>query len=347
MKAVIMAGGQGTRFWPWSTEEKPKQFLSLRSNKTLIQETYERFRMWLPNDKIYIVTTEDYLAMVKEQLPMIKNVQIIVEPARRDTAPCIALTALRFLKEKDDEVIVTAPSDQYIGDWHLLMEALQLAEDAARLNRNIVTLGIKPNRPETGYGYIETEDTALDQTARKVKQFIEKPSLQKAEWLLTKTNIFWNSGIFIWRPSTIAHYMKKYQLELWDLLNVPVSVLKKSYQQLPKVSVDYAILEKAESIYTIPVSFEWDDVGTWGSIERYHEKEDSDNIVIGSNISVQGNNCTVISDSKNTLVIGVDDIIVVCTDEGLLVCHKSQEQQIKTLIQQLKSGHFKKGGSIE
>ncbi|MDN4523621.1 mannose-1-phosphate guanylyltransferase [Fictibacillus fluitans] len=335
MKAVIMAGGQGSRFWPWSTSVRPKQFLSLRSNQTLIQETFERFHSWLPAEKIYVVTTEEYLSTVKKQLPLLLSQNIIVEPERKDTAPCIALTSIRFLEMQDDEVIVTAPSDQYIDHNVKFKDTLELAGKAASEFGNIITIGIRPNRPETGYGYIEADLLSQEGEILPVRQFIEKPSLSKAEELILEKRMYWNSGIFIWRPSTIAFYMKTHQEELWNTLNNKNSNLKEAYGDLPKISVDYAILEKADKVFMVPASFEWDDIGTWGSLERFQAKDLHDNLIKGKQTIVTGNNCTVISETKKTIVIGLDDIIVVETDAGLLVCHKSQEQKIKEELQKL------------
>ncbi|EIT84631.1 mannose-1-phosphate guanylyltransferase [Fictibacillus macauensis ZFHKF-1] len=345
MKAVIMAGGQGTRFWPWSTAQRPKQFLSLRSKDSLLQETYARFLLKLAHEDIYVVTTAEYAPLVLEQLPQLTDERIIIEPCRRDTGPCVALAALSFLRNNDDEVIVTAPSDQYIPDGVAFLEALEVAEEAAKNDAYIVTLGIQPTRPETGYGYIETFPSLVKKQAIvPVKQFVEKPSLSVAQELLKKETIFWNSGIFIWKPSTIAYYMEKHQKELWEKLQNEQLPLQQTYEALPKLSIDYAILEKAAHIYTVPVTFEWDDVGTWGSLERFHDQAEEDNITHGERIVTNGANCTIISQYK-TLVLGLSDIIVVCTDEGLLVCHKSEEQHIKERLRQLED--LEKGNEEE
>lgn len=327
-----MAGGQGTRFWPWSTKEKPKQFLTLSSDKTMIQETYERFRKWLPIEKIFVVTTEDYYSLVIKQLPEINRDQIILEPERRDTGPCVALTALYFLEKEDDEVIITAPSDQYILDGELFRDSMMVAEKAAYYDRSIVTLGIVPTRPETGYGYIEAEKVVGEEKILSVRSFIEKPSLEKAEELLQNKNIYWNSGIFLWKPSTIAYYMEILQKDMWMTLLKNVNNLKKVYSDLPKISIDYALLEKAETVYMIPTKFEWDDLGSWCSVERIQKDNSQQNIELGDVHALDCNNCMVISDKQKALVIGVDDLIIVSTEEGLLVCHKSKEQIIKNAL---------------
>lgn len=332
MKAIILAGGQGTRFWPLSSEEKPKQFLNLISNDSMLQETYQRFRNWLPAEKVFVVTSEKYLSLVVDQLPELHKAQIIVEPNQRDTAPCIALTAMHFLNQKDNEILVMAPSDQYIGNNQIFQHALKQAETVAEQDDSIVTLGIRPTGPETGYGYIKAnKETPFSSSAYQVEEFIEKPDLKKAEELISDENVFWNSGIFIWKPSTIAYNFYKHQPEMWKLINDNQTKLHEVYSLLPKVSIDYAILEKAENVFTVPVNFEWDDVGSWTSLGRIHSSDHNNNCQTGDVMAALSKNCIVYSDRK-TLLIGVEDLIVASTDEGILVCHKSEEQMIKKLL---------------
>ncbi|MGN7399008.1 mannose-1-phosphate guanylyltransferase [Cytobacillus praedii] len=332
MKAIILAGGQGTRFWPLSSEDKPKQFLNLISNDSMLQETYQRFRNWLPVEKVFVVTTNKYLPLVLNQLPELQESQVILEPDRRDTAPCVALTAMHFLNQMDDEVLIIAPSDQHIGNSQVFQQALKLAEKVAEQDDSIVTLGIHPTGPETGYGYIKAnKKNSFSSFAYQVEEFIEKPDINKAEELISDENVFWNSGIFIWKPSTIANNFKKHQPEMWKLINDNQTKLLEVYSLLPKVSIDYAILEKSENVFTVPVNFEWDDIGSWTSLGRIHSSDHNNNYLNGEVMEALSKNCIVYSDRK-TLLIGVEDLIVASTDEGILVCHKSEEQTIKKLL---------------
>ena len=334
MRAVIMAGGRGTRFWPRSTAAKPKQFLALTSKLTMIQESYRRFRQWLSADRVHIVTTAEYRDLVFEQLPELAPGQLIIEPEGKDTGPCIALTALTFLRRGDDDVLVTAPSDHYLSDAAELRRALELAERTACRDRNIVTLGIVPTRPETGYGYIDAAKSDGQGEVLPVRRFMEKPPLKVAERLYRTERVFWNSGIFIWKPSTIAYYMERHQPELWSRLSQAEDPAD-AYPRLPKISVDYAILEKAASIYTVPVRFQWDDVGAWTALERLHPPDEQGNLISGDVVTLDAERNIIHSDGTKAAVIGVRDLIIVSTAGGLLVCHKDHEQSIKELTARL------------
>ncbi|PYI52118.1 mannose-1-phosphate guanylyltransferase [Paenibacillus flagellatus] len=335
MKIVIMAGGKGNRFWPRSVEGKPKQFLALTSEETMLQLTYRRFAERLPAGDIYVVTAERYRALVMEQLPELDESNLICEPDQRDTGPCVALTAQRFLRLGEDDVLVTMPSDHHIPHIGELFDVLRKAEPIAARDRTIVTLGITPTRPETNYGYIEAAADVSFDAAHRVRSFIEKPDIDKARRLLKTPNVYWNSGIFIWKPSTIAHYMRQHQPDMWNALQGSEEEVRTAYADLPKLSVDYAILEKAEHIYNIPVRFEWDDLGSWTSLERIREADADGNIVHGDVYATESKGSIIFAEDRRTVVIGASDLIIVSTAEGLLVCHKSQEHAIKSMVQRL------------
>ncbi|GAA3408558.1 mannose-1-phosphate guanylyltransferase [Paenibacillus hodogayensis] len=333
MKIVILAGGSGTRFWPRSVKQRPKQFLALTSDETMLQQTYRRFLQVLPADKLFVITANRYRSLVQRQLPELAASRLLLEPEQRDTGPCIALTAFHFLSRDDDEVLVTMPSDHFMEEPEQLIEALRQAEQAAVSHRTIVTLGIVPTRPETGYGYMRTAVRKTDEAMLEVTAFVEKPPLAQAEELVRDPGVFWNSGIFVWKPSTIAHYMRQHQPYMWNLLSGGEDAAS-VYALLPKISVDYAILEKADSILTLPVRFRWDDVGIWTSLERIQTTDADGNIVGGRGKTfVDSTTDSIIySDHPKTMIIGVRDLIVVSTAEGLLVCRKSDEQRIKTML---------------
>ncbi|WP_251555323.1 mannose-1-phosphate guanylyltransferase [Neobacillus muris] len=334
MKVVIMAGGRGTRFWPWSVKDKPKQFLSLMSDESLLQQTYNRFLEWLPPEKIFIVTLNEYVPLVKEQVAGIEPSNLIIEPLQRDTGPCMALTALKFLRENDDEVFAAVPADHHIPEHKDLPDLFKIGENQAEIGRSIVTLGMRPTRPEPGYGYILVDSEAEQKNqVWPVKAFIEKPNMEKAKKLLDYENVFWNSGIFFWKPSTIEHYFRNLSPDIWEELKDCTNISEAQYALLPKISVDYAILEKAETIFMVPACFHWDDVGNWSAWERLHEEKTSvNNLIIGNVHVLSTNNCIIKSDEQKTIVIGVEDLIIVSTTEGLLVCHKTQEQAIKNIL---------------
>lgn len=333
MKIAIMAGGTGTRFWPRSVEAKPKQFLALTSEETMIQQTYRRFCKWLPKEDVYVITTNRYLPLLTEQIPELDRSQIIVEPDQRDTGPCIALVALHFLTKGIDEVLVTAPSDQFIPDEYELKLALLQAAAAAETKNTIVTLGIVPTRPETGYGYIETKETPVYENVYLVKAFIEKPTQERAEKLIQNKHVFWNSGIFVWKPSTIAHYMNKHQSHMWGSIKENMDDLENVYPHIQKISIDFAILEHAEKIYTIPVDFIWDDIGTWTSLERVFSPDKDGNFRQGDTYVIDSSSNIIITETQKTIVIGVDNLIIVSTKDGILICHKREEQKIKNALQ--------------
>lgn len=332
MKVIIMSGGKGKRFWPRSVDTLPKQFLALTSEQTMLQITYMRFVQFLSKDDIYIITNGSYVDIVKSQLPELGSDHLIIEPEQMDTGPCAAYAAAFLLERGIEDVMIMTPSDQYIPDSASLMQALRAAELTAQQDGSIVTLGIVPTRPETGYGYIETVPPVDQDAARKVKRFIEKPVLGRAEYLIRRPDVFWNSGILIWKPATVALYMQKFQPQIWQTVHPAKDCTYEAYAALPKISVDYAILEKAETIYMIPFPYTWDDVGSWTSLERVFEPDASGNIFHGDIVSSNTKNSIIHVENQKVILIGIEDLIIVSTVNGLLVCHKSKEQQIKAMI---------------
>ena len=336
-----MAGGNGTRFWPLSVNKKQKQFLGLINEKTMLQQTYNRFKKWVSQDKIYIVTTEEYAPLVKEQLEVTEQ-NLILEPYQRDTGPCVTLTALTFLKEDDNEVFAAVPSDHYIPDDDSIFKLFTLAETTAESELSIVTLGIKPDRPETGYGYIQAEPhNKFNENVLKVHSFIEKPNKYKAEELLKQNNVYWNSGIFIWKPSTIVHYMDKFQPQITKKIREYLNGNDSEYGNLSKISVDYAIIEKAEAKFMIPANIPWDDVGSWTALERLLKKNEEVNLLQGNIHVLSTNNCIIRTEEKKTIVIGAENLIIASTKDGLLVCHKSHEQEIKKILKEIEDEPYK------
>ncbi|MCC3377461.1 mannose-1-phosphate guanylyltransferase [Cohnella sp. REN36] len=335
MNIVIMAGGKGYRLWPYSAGGRPKQFLALTGEETMLQLAYRRLVRLLSPDRVYIATAASYLPLIREQLPELPAERMIVEPVQRDTGPCVALSALHFLQRGDNDVLVTMPSDQHIPDMDALVAALRQAERVVGNDRSIAMLGAMPTRPETNYGYMQVDRNGPVDGAYRVARFIEKPDAQRAAALSAAPDTYWNCGIVAWRPSTVAAEMQDHQPEMWNRLASAGSDWESVYASLHKISVDYAILEKASRVYAIPVSFEWDDMGRWTSQERVREPDAQGNVALGAVRFADSSGNLIVSEQVRAIVIGVQDLIVVSTPNGLLVCHKSKEGLLKSLVQQL------------
>jgi mannose-1-phosphate guanylyltransferase len=351
--ALIMAGGKGERFWPLSTDEKPKQFLKLLGEKTMIQMTVERLMPLIPADRIFVVTGNRYVELVKEQLPDLPQSNIIVEPVGRNTAPCIALSAFYIKRRYGDASIVVLPSDHLIVDENRFRNTIAFGYDfILNSNDGIVTLGIKPDRPETGYGYIqftvnnsqctvndEAAVTEEDFSVFKVKRFVEKPDSDTAKKYVQRGNFLWNGGMFIWKCSTILKLTEKYLNNTYSILKGVFeennenfsSLLEEKYPYVDNVSVDYGIMEKAENIYVVPSDFGWDDIGTWYAVERYREKDEDNNICIGDIKSLESSNNIVYSKDKPIVVVGLDDVFVVESDDIIFVGKKEDIERIKEI----------------
>lgn len=341
---VIMAGGIGSRFWPMSSPEKPKQFLDVMGcGKTLIQLTLARFRTVVPPENVWVVTSRRYERLVREQLPDVPAGNVLLEPCRRNTAPCICYVSWRIKKQNPRANIVVAPSDHVIGDVDAFRNAVSDALEFAAETDAIVTLGIKPTRPETGYGYIKADlgfSSSRKKNIFRVDEFREKPTSEVAENYLKQGNYLWNAGIFIWSVNTIINAFRVYEPELSEMFEdlLPYygtpeeqARIDKLYPECKDISVDYAIMEKAEEVFVYPADFGWSDLGSWGSLRQQIRQDAYGNACIGPDISLyDSHNCIVhTSEEKKVVVQGLDGYIVAEKDGTLLICQLSEEQRIK------------------
>ncbi|MCB0704387.1 MAG: mannose-1-phosphate guanylyltransferase [Saprospiraceae bacterium] len=343
---AIMAGGVGSRFWPASRVSRPKQFLNISgSGKSLIRETFERFLSLVPASNIFIVTNGIYKALVKEHLPEISDNQILCEPSRNNTGPCVAYTAFKLHALDPDANFIIAPSDSLIKKEAVFLDAIREALRYAASHNALLTLGIQPTRPDTGYGYIHF-DTNATEGVHKVRQFTEKPPLEKAKEFVASGEYLWNAGIFIWRAASILEAFKTYQPEIYEILsggnafyNGPEEqrFIDEHYPKTPSVSVDYAIMEHATNIYTLPADIGWSDLGTWASLHAESEKDNRQNVVQGGNMILEDTeNCLLRTPEGKLVVIkGLKDFIVVDESDVLLIYPKSSEQEIKAITQQI------------
>lgn len=348
---VIMAGGIGARFWPMSTTNRPKQFLDILGvGKTLIQMTFDRFTQICPPENIYIVTNEIYRDQVLEQLPLIGETQVLCEPARRNTAPCIAYANHVIKQQNPEAVIVVAPSDHVILKEEVFVANVLDAMKVASVQPWLITLGIVPSRPDTGYGYIQyLEGHTLPEvpTLRKVKTFTEKPNHDLAVSFLESGDFLWNAGIFIWSLKTIGAAFDKYLPEVDDLFKegngkygtpLEADFIRQTYAVCRNISIDYGIMEKADNVYVMSVDFGWSDLGTWGSLYETRPKDKNANSIIGNNVLTYDTTGCVVNMPKDKLVVlqGLTDYIVVEEDHALLICRKQDEQQIRQFVNDIK-----------
>ena len=339
--ALIMAGGKGTRFWPKSTEEKPKQFLRLIGEKTMIQMTVDRVRKVMPIEKIFIVTCSKYVSLLKEQIPDLPEKNIIIEPVGRNTAPCILLASM-YIKQIYNEVnIAVLPSDHIMNKEEEFCNILKDANIALNEKINgIITIGIKPDRPETGYGYIECSNDieyVNERKVVKVNRFVEKPNLEKAKEYLEKGNYLWNAGMFIFDVNYMLKELERNFNEGYNIISKLPYIYESQYtdklnEEYPKceaISIDYAVMEKSNAIYVIPSDFGWDDVGTWNSLERYIQKDENMNIAKGNVEFSNSNNCIAYTENKKVILIDVDDIFVTEGEDTIVICKKQSIDKVK------------------
>ncbi len=341
-----MAGGVGSRFWPVSTTEFPKQFHDmLGTGETLIQKTFTRLSQIIPKENILILTNEVYNDIVLEQLPMIQQEQIVLEPAMRNTAPCILYASLKIKKQNPDAIMVVAPSDHWIEDELQFCSNLQYAFDFCERDENLMTLGILPTFANTGYGYIEF-DKLDSRTIKKVKQFREKPDYATARKFIQSRNFLWNAGIFVWSVNTVLKAYEEFQpvmydhfMNGYDALNTPKeeAFIKDNYPLAQNISVDYAILEKAQNVYVLPATFDWNDLGTWGSLYDKLPKDDQENAVVNASVYLENATNNIIRTEGKKLVVidGLTDYIIVDKDDVLLIYPKNKEQDIKQIVSKI------------
>lgn len=340
--AILMAGGVGSRFWPVSTTDFPKQFHDmLGSGSTLIQKTFSRLSKLIPAENILILTNERYNDLVLEQLPMVNPNQVLLEPAMRNTAPCILYASLKIQKMNPDALMVVAPSDHWIEDETAFCNNLQQCFDFCEKENALMTLGIQPTFPNTGYGYIEY--SKLDATPiKKVAQFREKPDYETAKTFLESGNFLWNGGIFIWSVTSIVAAFQKFQPQMNALFqsgfgsyntNSEKQFIEENYAKAENLSIDYAVMENADNVYVLPATFDWNDLGTWSSLHEKLDKDDQNNAVVNATVILENASNNIIrTDGKKLIVVdGLDDYIIVDKDNVLLIYPKSKEQDIKRI----------------
>ena len=347
-----MAGGKGERFWPKSRTNLPKQFLSLTNDgKSMIQHTVERLEGLVELENVYVVTNKLYEELIVEHIPNLPLENIIIEPEAKNTAPCIGLAAVHIAKKNPESKMIVLPSDHLIKFNEIFLDTLKLGLEVVEDDENIVTIGITPNYPETGYGYINFKKGVSPHeitNVYEVLKFVEKPDLERAKQYLTSGEYLWNSGMFIWKVSTILKCFEDFLPEIYTGLKEIettiytekyLEILKKVFSEIPSESIDYGIMEKAKNIYVIPGNFGWDDVGSWLSLERINNTNQDGNIISGNVVTVKTKNSIIQGSKKLIATIGLEDIIIVDTDDALLICNKDNTQEVKEVIANLKASN--------
>tara|TARA_R110002074_G_scaffold86875_5_gene191807 strand:- start:10416 stop:11495 length:1080 start_codon:yes stop_codon:yes gene_type:complete len=345
--AVLMAGGVGSRFWPISTSENPKQFHDmLGTGTTLIQKTFQRLNKFVPAENILILTNERYNDLVLEQLPMVKQEQVVLEPAMRNTAPCILYAAMKIQKINEDAVMIVAPSDHWIEDEEAFAKDVIACFKKCEKEDVLCTLGIKPSFPNTGFGYIEYNKADTTQI-KKVNQFREKPDYETAKDFLAQGNFLWNAGIFMWSAKTIVNAFKSYQPKQYKLFRDGLvcfntddekKFISENYPKAENISIDYAILENSSSIFVLEATFDWNDLGIWGSLYDKLDKDENNNAIVNAKVLTQDASGNMIRSKAGKVVVvdGLNDYIIVDKDEVLLIYPKVKEQDIKQVLNKVK-----------
>ena len=349
--AVIMAGGIGTRFWPASRKEKPKQFLDVFGDGTLIQNTVARLQGLIPPERCLVVTHERYVEQTQKQLPAVPDENILAEPISRNTAPCIAYAATVLADRDPDATMVVLPADHVIGNVQAFHNTLDVALETAQEPDALVTIGIEPTYPATGYGYIqydgeENEDGSLQ--SHPVRTFAEKPDESTAERFIDSGDFLWNSGMFIWRADTILDQVETHLPDAHKAFapvrdagdGVDPDTLEEAFKTSPRISIDYGVMEQAENVFVVPGSFEWNDVGDWRAVYDLSEKDDHGNVIEGDVIMQDSSRCLVQSDDRLIVLVGMHDSVVVDTDDAVLVCNRESAQQVKQVVEYLHAHQF-------
>ena len=348
MYAVIMAGGVGTRFWPRSRQKRPKQFLSIFDSRTMVQATVDRLSPLIPREKTYFVLNPQQKAILQEQLPEIPEQNIILEPFGKNTAPCIGLAAIHLSRIDPDAIMAVLPSDHLIQNEEVFREALQVAGQIAAEKDALVTIGITPDRPATGYGYVQHNEKVMEKngiSVHRVKTFAEKPNYETAVRFLQSGDFLWNSGMFIWKVSTILRELQTHLPEMHSgLMHLQKFIgteryereLSKFYRQIRSISIDYGVMEKAQNVYVVKCDFGWNDVGSWEEVYKLAEKDRNGNAIVGNGLAMGSKNSYIYSDNELIALLGVEDLIVVKADNAILVCHRDRAQEVKDLVEYLK-----------
>ncbi|TBW27397.1 mannose-1-phosphate guanylyltransferase [Gramella sp. KN1008] len=343
--AILMAGGVGSRFWPSSKASSPKQFIDILGvGETLFQTTFKRLSRLIPIENIYVLTNEKYVEVIKEQVPKIKDEQIVPEPDMRNTAPSILLGAMKIFKKDSSAITLVAPSDHWIKDEDEFLETIQLAFEKAAEGNRLLTLGIEPDSPNTGYGYIKY-NKAEKSTIKKVEKFTEKPNLSRAKKFIEAGNYAWNAGIFIWSAGFIIENFKEHLPDMYALFKKGEEVwntrqekefLEKNYGKASNISIDYGIMEKADSVYVMPVDFSWNDLGTWTSVQSELPSDENGNTLVNTRLHSKNASGNIISSNKKIVALmDISDYIIVEDKEVLMIVPKSKEQEIKKLREEV------------
>ena len=351
LHAVIMAGGSGTRFWPQSTESRPKQFLNIFGDRTMLQSTVDRIKPLISDDRVWVITNDRYVDLVEEQLPNLPVNNIIGEPVGKNTAPCVAAAATLIQEEDPDGTMVVLPADHLIGNPKEFLSILETAESKAQEDSSLVTIGIQPDHPETGYGYIEFDTGSSElhhgREVKKVNQFREKPDLATAKEFISSGNFLWNSGMFVWKTATILEKFKAHLPNMYEQVNkLKASVgtdkqkaaIDTFYHSCTSISIDYGIMEQANSVFVVPGSFEWNDVGSWRAVYNLRKKDEDGNVVQTETASTaDSQNNLIQSDSgKMIALVGVENLAVVETQNAILVCDLDNSQGVKKVVNKLR-----------